>query len=906
MAKFREIYLFDEDLGKVKGALAKEGREPKDLLGGKGSNLAVMTNAGLPVPPGFTVTCDTCIAYQELGRKLPAGVGKKIMVATAQLEKKTGKKFGDPKDPLLLSVRSGARESMPGMMDTVLNLGLNEKTLKGLIEQTGDPRFAWDAYRRLIMMYSNVVLEIARESFEQILEAVKKKEKVEDDPDVSAEGLREVAEKSKALVKKRLGRAFPDDPEEQLLGAVRAVFDSWNKDSAVAYRNIHKIPHTGGTAVNVQTMVFGNTGDDSGTGVAFTRDPATGERVMYGDYLTNAQGEDVVAGVRTPVPIADLADAHPKVYKQFLDICDMLEKHQRNMQDVEFTVEHGKLWMLQTRDGKRTAAAAIKIAVDLVDEGIVTEEEAVMLVVPDQLDQLLHPQFDAKRRPAPLANGVAASPGAAAGKIVLTAEEAVEQAGRGERVVLVRHETNPDDIRGMDAAQGILTALGGKTSHAAVVARQMGKPCVAGCSAVDIDYKAKKVEINGKAFKQGDFVSIDGADGVVMEGDVPTAPSEIVRVLDGKLKPEKAPMYQLFARFMPWADKVRTMGVRTNADSPPDAKLARILGAQGIGLTRTEHMFFGEDRIRLFQQMILAETPKARAAAARKILPFQRKDFQGILKEMDGLPVIIRLLDPPLHEFLPKEKDDQKEVAELTGRSVKQIQALVEDLHEMNPMLGHRGCRLGVTFPEIYDMQVRAIFEAACNLKKKGLNPVPEVMIPLVSILGEYEILQRNALAVAEEVMEKRGVKVDYMIGTMIELPRAALRGAEIGAIADFFSFGTNDLTQTAYGFSRDDVEGKFIPAYIEQNIIQTSPFDVLDRDGVGELVRIGTERGREANPELEVGICGEHGGEPHSVEFCHQVGLDYVSCSPLRVPIARLAAAQAAVWEKQGLRREV
>ncbi len=900
MAKFKRVYMFDEDLKPVARELAKEKRLPKDLLGGKGSNLFVMTNAGLPVPPGFTVTCDTCIEYQKLGRKFPPGLEKQIMAALAKLEKKTGKKFGDKNDPLLVSVRSGARDSMPGMMDTVLNLGLNEQSVQGLIKQTKDPRFAWDAYRRFIMMYSNVVLGIDRENFERILGQVKKKEKVKDDTDVSAAGLREVALKSKALVKRRLKKPFPDDPKEQLIGAIRAVFDSWNNDRAIAYRNIHKIPHTGGTAVNVQVMVFGNTGEDSGTGVAFTRDPATGEKVLYGDYLPNAQGEDVVAGVRTPMPISELKDTQPEAFRQFVKICDMLEKHQRNMQDMEFTVEHNKLWMLQTRDGKRTAAAAVKIAVDMVDEGLLTEEEAVLLVEPDQLDQLLHPQFDAKQRPDPIASGVPASPGAAAGKIVLTAEQAVAAARKGERVVLVRHETNPDDIRGMDAAQGILTALGGKTSHAAVVARQMGKPCVAGCAALDIDYAKNKVAVNGKTIKAGDYVSIDGTAGEVMEGDVPTAPSEIIQVLEGTLKPKDAPLYKLFARFMPWADRARTMGVRTNADTPEDAHLARVLGAEGIGLTRTEHMFFGAERIRLFQQMILADTPRDRARAAAKLKPYQRKDFEGILKAMDKLPVIIRLLDPPLHEFLPREPNDQREVAKLTGKTVAEIRTLVRDLHEANPMLGHRGCRLGVTFPEIYKMQAEAIFEAACNLKKKGFRPIPEVMIPLVGIVGEFEILKKLVVQAAEDVMKRKGVKVKYMVGTMIELPRAALRASEIGALADFFSYGTNDLTQTTYGFSRDDVEGKFIPQYIEQNIIQSSPFDVIDRDGVGELVRLGTERGRAANPKLEVGICGEHGGEPKSVEFCHEVGLDYVSCSALRVPIARLAAAQAAVKEKQ------
>lgn len=894
MGKFKPIYMFTDDANALAAELKKEGRALKDLLGGKGANLNIMTTLGIPVPPGFTITTEMCIAYLRGGKKFPPGLEEEIERSIQELEKQTGKKFGDPNNPLLVSVRSGARESMPGMMDTVLNIGMNDKVAEGLVKLTGNERFVYDAYRRLIMMFGDVVMGIERHLFEECFDKVKAEEGVTEDTAVSAAGLRKVVELEKAVYKKAIGKDFPQDPREQLLAGVRAVFESWNNDRAVAYRNMNKIPHDWGTAVNVQTMVFGNMGDDSGTGVAFTRDPATGEKVIYGEYLQNAQGEDVVAGIRTPVPISELEKINPQVYREFLEICEKLEKHYKNMQDVEFTVERGKLFMLQTRNGKRTAQAALKIAVDMHDEGLITPQEAVMLVPPEQLDQILHPQFDPKAKPKPVAKGVAASPGAAAGEVVFFAAEAVKEAEQGKRVVLVRHETSPEDIRGMAAAQGILTQFGGKTSHAAVVGRQMGKPCVVGCSAIEIDYKKRQFVVNGQVVKQGDYISIDGATGEVMLGDVPTTDSPIILALKGNKKAQQEPLYQYFLRIMQWADEFRRLGVRTNADTPEDAALALTLGAEGIGLTRTEHMFFGEDRILSFQKMILAETKEEREAAAKELLPHQRKDFKGILKVMDGKPVIIRLLDPPLHEFLPKTKEAIEACAQATGKSPRQIKELAESLHELNPMLGHRGCRLGVTFPEIYEMQVRAIFEAACELKKQGYNPIPEVMIPLVGLKGELEICFEYINRVAKEVMAKKKVEVQYMIGTMIELPRACLIADEIGEIAHFFSFGTNDLTQTTFGFSRDDVEGKFFPAYVDKRIFQVSPFETLDTRGVGELIQIGTERGRKANPKLEVGICGEHGGDPKSIEFCHKVGMDYVSCSPLRVPIARLAAAQA------------
>jgi pyruvate,orthophosphate dikinase len=903
MAKYKPVYMFSDDTTELEKQLAAEGEALKNLLGGKGANLNIMTRAGLPVPPGFTVTTEMCTEFTKLGGKFPPGLKEEILAAMKKLEEETGKKFGDPSNPLLVSVRSGARSSMPGMMDTVLNLGMNDEVVQGLIKLTGNERFAWDAYRRLIMMFGDVVMGVDRELFEHCLTQVKKEEGVKEDTEVSVEGLKKVVEMEKKVYEKEVGKPFPQDPVEQLMEGVRAVFESWENPRAVAYRNINKIPHDWGTAVNVQSMVFGNMGDDSGTGVAFTRNPATGEKVLYGEYLQNAQGEDVVAGIRTPVPIAELEKIDKKCYDEFVQICDRLEKFYKDVQDMEFTIERGKLYMLQTRNGKRTAQAALKIAVDMHHEGLITEEEAVMLVPPEQLDQVLHPQFDpaALKKAQVIAKGVDASPGAAAGRVVFFASDAEKWAARGERVVLVRHETSPEDIQGMKAAQGILTSFGGKTSHAAVVGRQMGTPCVVGCGEIEIDYRKRQFVARGSVVvKEGDYISIDGGTGMVMLGDVPLGESVVIRGLRGDKKAQQDPLYQYFVELMGYADKYRRLGVRTNADTPQDSMLALALGAEGIGLTRTEHMFFAEDRILSFRKMILAETAEERKRIADKeLLPHQRKDFTGILKAMDGKPVIIRLLDPPLHEFLPQDKEAVEEVAAATGKKPKEIRELTEALHEANPMLGHRGCRLGVTFPEIYEMQVRAIFEAACNLKKQGYNPVPEVMIPLVSLQGELEICFEYTNRVAREVMEKEGVEVEYMIGTMIEVPRACCIAGDIAKIAQFFSFGTNDLTQTTFGFSRDDVEGKFFGEYIRRRIFQVSPFETLDVKGVGKLVEMAVRDGRAANEKLELGICGEHGGDPSSVEFCHKVGLDYVSCSPLRVPIARLAAAQAAIKER-------
>jgi len=894
MSNFEKVYMFDCDTDDLAARLKGEGRGLKDLLGGKGSNLCLMTSAGVIVPPGFVVTTDMCNEYVALGHKMPEGVAEDVMEAVEKLEKTTGKGFGDSSNPLLVSVRSGAKFSMPGMMDTVLNLGMNDEVAAGMVKIFQNERFVYDAYRRLIMMFGDVVKGVERREFEECLDQVKKEEGVRNDVDVSAEGMKKVVEMEKEVYKRELGVDFPQDPRAQLMDGVRAVFDSWDNPRATAYRNINKIPHNLGTAVNVQMMVFGNMGDDCGTGVAFTRDPATGEKVIYGEYLVNAQGEDVVAGTRTPLPIAELENQMPEVYAQFVGICEKLENFYRNMQDVEFTVEQGKLWMLQTRDGKRTAVAAIKIATDMVAEGLIDEKRAIEIMDPGALDQLLHPQFDPEKKPTAVATGVAASPGAAAGKVVFTADDAVAAAEKGERVVLVRHETSPDDISGMAAAQGILTVFGGKTSHAAVVGRQMGKPCVVGCGAMELDHATRSFSVNGNVVNEGDYISIDGGTGEVMLGDVETGDSEIIAVLKGKMKPEDSLLYTEFAKLMKWADEVRTMGVRTNADTPEDAALAVLLGAEGIGLTRTEHMFFGEDRIINFQRMIISDSDEEMQTAADVLEQYQEDDFYGILKAMDGKPVIIRLLDPPLHEFLPHDPEDQATLAKMTGKTLQEIADLVEGLKENNPMLGHRGCRLGVTFPIIYKMQVKAIFEAACQLKKEGFNPIPEVMIPLVGLEGELAICKRYTEEVAQQVIAAAGVEINYMIGTMIELPRACLVADKIAQMAEFFSFGTNDLTQTAFGFSRDDVEGKFIPAYISQGIIQVSPFESIDRPGVGKLVQMGVELGRAANAKLEVGICGEHGGEPKSVEFCHDVGLDYVSCSPLRVPIARLAAAQA------------
>ena len=896
MALDKHVFLFNEDADPIREEVEKEDRGLRDLLGGKGTNLMLMTNSGIPVPPGFVIDTDTCIDYIENDMQLPDGIEEEIEQAIAELEEQTGKDFGSTENPLLLSVRSGAKFSMPGMMDTVLNLGLNDEVAEGMIELTGDARFVYDAYRRFIMMFADVVKGAHREMFEEIFTQVKEEEGVKNDTDLSAEALKRVVEMEKDLYVREVGEAFPTDPMEQLIDSVTAVFRSWDNPRANAYREIHGIPHDLGTAVNVQTMVFGNLGDESGTGVAFTRNPSTGEKEIYGDFLFNAQGEDVVAGVRTPLPISELERTMPEIYEEFAEICEKLEQFYHEMQDVEFTIEPGKLWMLQTRDGKRTAQAAIKIAADMVEEGLVSEQEALMMMEPSQLDQILHPQFDPETKPDAITRAVDASPGAATGQVVFTSEDAEAWAKEGKRVILVRHETNPEDIRGMAAAEGILTTTGGKTSHAAIVGRQMGTPCVVGAGEVELSYRDKQFRVGDTIVHEGDWISLDGSTGEVMLGEVETMPSDVILVLTGEKDASESELYGMFQNLMTWADEVRSLGVLTNADTPEDAETAVKLGAKGIGLTRTEHMFFGEDRLLNFQKMIVADDEDAQRQALDALLPYQREDFEGILRAMDGMPVIIRLLDPPLHEFLPRDEDDQRVIAEETGKSLEDIQDMVARLHEMNPMLGHRGCRLGITDPLISEMQVRAIFEAACKLKAEGLNPKPEVMIPLVSTEGETKILQQLSERVAKEVMAEKGVEVDYMIGTMIELPRACIVADDIAQWAEFFSFGTNDLTQTAFGFSRDDIEGKFLPQYIEQRIFEGSPFAVIDEDGVGALVEMGVQKGREARPGMEIGICGEHGGDPRSIAFCHRVGLDYVSCSPLRVPIARLAAAQAQI----------
>ena len=888
----------------------------KNLLGGKGANLAEMTALGIPVPPGFTISTEVCTSFYANKRKFPRGLKEQAEKGLTKVEKIMGMKFGDKKNPLLVSVRSGARTSMPGMMDTVLNLGLNEETVKGLISQIKNERTAYDSYRRFIMMYANVVLGIDKDNFEHLLEKKKKEKGVKLDTQLSAQDLKELIPQYKMLVEKKAKRPFPEDPEEQLWGAIGAVFNSWHNKRAVTYRKLNKIPGDWGTAVNVQTMVFGNMGNDSATGVAFTRDPATGENVFYGEYLINAQGEDVVAGVRTPHPLnriqkrankielSSLEEEMPGVYKGLESIRHKLEKHYRDMQDVEFTIQKGKLWMLQTRTGKRTALASIRIAVEMAQEGLITKKEAVLRVEPDQLDQILHRMFDPQAKKEVIARGLPASPGAASGKVVFSADEAEDEVNKGEKVILVRMETSPEDIHGMVVAQGILTARGGVTSHAAVVARGMGKCCVAGCEAIKIDYKKEQFSVGDKIVKKGDYISIDGTSGEVMKGRVPTVDSEITQIVKGILPANKSGVYKMYKRLMQWAQELKRLGVRANADTPGDAQIARAFGATGIGLCRTEHMFFGEERLPAMRRMILADTEEERKQALEKLLPFQREDFKGILKVMDGLPVIIRLLDPPLHEFLPKHeelaikitklKDSGGDKNEIAG--LKKLLAKVTSLREANPMLGHRGCRLGITFPEINRMQARAVFEAACELIKEGFKPLPEIMIPVVSHVNEVKLAKKDIQAVAQEVMKEKNVKMKYMVGTMIELPRAALTADEIAKEADFFSYGTNDLTQTTFGFSRDDIEGKFLPVYIDKKILAHNPFAVLDRAGVGELVRIGIEKGRRTRPKLEVGICGEHGGEPSSVEFCHLVKMDYVSCSPYRVPIAMLSAAQAAI----------
>lgn len=870
--------------------LFREGKASmRDLLGGKGANLAEMTNIGLPVPPGFTITTEACNEYYTIGGQFPDGLWDQIKPALEDIETATGKTFGDQKNPLLVSVRSGAKFSMPGMMDTILNLGLNDQTVRGVADSTENERFAYDSYRRFIQMFGNVVLEIEHHLFERILDDAKSKQGVTYDSELSAESLKWVVEGYKKLIQKETGSPFPQEPMKQLEEAVLAVFRSWNNDRAIVYRKINSIPDDIGTAVNVQSMVFGNMGNDSGTGVAFTRNPSTGEKALYGEYLMNAQGEDVVAGIRTPQPIKSLEQENKAIYDQFVEISSRLEDHYRDMQDIEFTIEKGRLYFLQTRNGKRTAPAAIRVAVELCREGVISKEEAITRIEPGQLDQLLHRRMDTQAKLEVLAKGLPASPGAASGKIVFDADEAERLGKNGEKVILLRTETTPDDIHGILAAQGILTSRGGMTSHAAVVARHMGKPAVCGCEALKIDYAEHNVTIAGVIYPEGTLLSIDGATGRVIKGAVP--------MIDPELSEE-------FKQLLVWADEVRSLRVLANADNPKDAQKARDFGAQGIGLCRTEHMFMDPARIPIVQEMILSQDLEEREVALAKLLPMQEEDFYGILKAMAGLPVIIRLLDPPLHEFLPDVEDLVVDVTKLklTGENAAELQEKevllrkVRALDELNPMLGHRGCRLGVTFPEIYAMQARAVFQASARLVKEGYEIHPEVMIPLVIHVKELESLRKLTEDTAEAVMKEQGVTFAYKVGTMIEVPRAALTADEIGKVADFFSFGTNDLTQTTLGFSRDDAEGKFLPAYIDQKILAQNPFAVLDRDGVGKLMKMAVKLGREVNPDIELGICGEHGGEPSSIEFCHLLGLNYVSCSPFRVPLARLAAAQAKV----------
>jgi len=895
----------EEDMGHkfvyTFGAGKAEGnKDMKLLLGGKGANLAEMSNLGIPVPPGFTISTDVCSMYYENKGEFPKEVEEQVIAGVRHIENIMGSKFGDPENPLLVSVRSGAPASMPGMMDTVLNLGLNDETVQGIIKKSNNERFGWDSYRRFVQMYGDVVMELKPESkeeedpFEVIIDKVKKEKGVKLDTDLDAEDLKRLVSLFKEEIKKRTGQDFPTDPWDQLWGAIRAVFGSWNNPRALTYRKINNIPPNWGTAVNVQAMVFGNMGDDCATGVAFTRDPATGQKIFYGEYLVNAQGEDVVAGIRTPQPVNEttksdpsqvtLQELMPEAYKQLEEIYHKLEQHYKDMQDIEFTIQNGRLWMLQTRVGKRTAAAAVRIAVDMVEEGLIDKETAVMRVDPEQLDQLLHPTFDPKAEKKVIAKGLPASPGAATGRIVFHAEDAEEWADKGEKVILVRIETSPEDIGGMNVAEGILTARGGMTSHAAVVARGMGKCCVAGCGALEINYKNKTMTVDGKVYKEGDWISLDGSKGEVIEGKVPT----VEPALSGD-----------FGKLISWADEIRTLNIRTNADTPHDSEVARNFGAEGIGLCRTEHMFFEGDRIKAVREMILADDEEGRRKALAKLLPYQRDDFYGIFKVMHDLPVTVRTLDPPLHEFLPHDEASQKEMAEEMGVTLEEVKNKVEALHEFNPMLGHRGCRLGITYPEITEMQARAIMEAACRLTKEGVKVYPEIMIPLVGTKAELAHQKKVVVETAEKVQEEMGVKVDYKVGTMIEIPRAALTANEVAEEADFFSFGTNDLTQMTFGYSRDDA-GKFLEEYEELGILPDDPFQTLDQTGVGQLVEMGVKKGRSTKPDLKVGICGEHGGDPRSIEFCHRVGLNYVSCSPYRVPIARLAAAQAAIRNRK------
>ena len=872
------VYLFSEGNAKM-----------RELLGGKGANLAEMTNIGLPVPQGFTITTEACTKYYEDGRKINDEIKAQIMEYIAKMEEITGKKFGDMENPLLVSVRSGARASMPGMMDTILNLGLNEQVVHVIAEKSNNPRWAWDCYRRFIQMFSDVVMEVGKKYFEKLIDAMKEKKGVTFDTELTAEDLHELANQFKAEYKKQLGKDFPDDPKEQLFAAIEAVFRSWDNPRANIYRMDHDIPYSWGTAVNVQMMAFGNMGDDCGTGVAFTRSPATGSKGLFGEFLTNAQGEDVVAGVRTPMPITEMEQKFPEAFKQFVEVCQTLENHYHDMQDMEFTVEHGKLYMLQTRNGKRTAAAAIKIACDLIDEGMISEEEALMQIDAKSLDMLLHPTFDAAalKKAQPVGKGIAASPGAAAGTIVFTAEDAVVHGKRGEKVVLVRLETSPEDIEGMKYSQGILTVRGGQTSHAAVVARGMGTCCVSGCGDIKMDEENKRFTLAGKTYHEGDELSLDGSTGNIYGELIPTVPAD--------------PNSGYFGRIMELSDKYKTMGVRTNADTPKDAKQAAAFGAQGIGLCRTEHMFFDPARIGAFREMICAETVEEREAALAKIEPMQQADFEGLFEALDGHPVTIRFLDPPLHEFVPTDEADIEALAKAQGKTVAYIKQVIADLHEFNPMMGHRGCRLTVTYPEIAAMQTRAIIKAALAVQGRHADwkVVPEIMIPLVGEVKEYKFVKDIVVKTADALIAESGVKLAYEVGTMIEIPRAALTADEIAKEADFFCFGTNDLTQMTFGFSRDDA-GKFLPAYYANKIYESDPFARLDTIGVGKLMEMAVKLGKAANPKLHCGICGEHGGDPSSIEFCNEIGLNYVSCSPYRVPIARLSAAQAAIKAKK------
>ena len=871
------VYLFSEG-----------NKDMRNLLGGKGANLAEMTGLGLPVPQGFTITTEACTRYYEDGRKINDEIQAQIMEYIEKMEKITGKKFGDKENPLLVSVRSGARASMPGMMDTILNLGLNEDVVDAIAKKSGNPRWAWDCYRRFIQMYSDVVMEVGKKYFEQLIDKMKEEKGVQQDVDLTAEDLKTLAGQFKAEYKAKIGTDFPTDPKEQLMGAIEAVFRSWDNPRANVYRRDNDIPYSWGTAVNVQMMAFGNMGDDCGTGVAFTRDPATGEKGLFGEFLTNAQGEDVVAGVRTPMHISEMEQKFPEAFAQFKQVCKTLEEHYRDMQDMEFTVESGKLYMLQTRNGKRTAQAALKIACDLVDEGMIDKKQAVAMIDPRNLDTLLHPQFDAKALKAatPAGKGLGASPGAACGKIVFSADDAEAWNARGEKVVLVRLETSPEDITGMKAAQGILTVRGGMTSHAAVVARGMGACCVSGCGDIKMDEENKQFELGGKIYHEGDYISIDGSTGNIYDGIIPTVDAEIA----GE-----------FGRIMTWADEFRTMQVRTNADTPADAKKARELGAEGIGLCRTEHMFFEADRIAAFREMICADTVEQREAALAKILPYQQGDFEKLYEALEGNPVTIRFLDPPLHEFVPTEEADIEALAKAQGKSVADIKALISSLHEFNPMMGHRGCRLTVTYPEIAKMQTSAVIRAAINVKKKhpDWNIVPEIMIPLVGEVKELKYVKNIVVETADAEIAAAGIDLKYEVGTMIEIPRAAITADEIATEAEFFCFGTNDLTQMTFGFSRDDA-GKFLDAYYDKKIYENDPFAKLDQKGVGALMKMAVKLGKATRPNLHCGICGEHGGDPSSVEFCNEIGLDYVSCSPFRVPIARLAAAQAAIKQAQ------